>query len=301
MANNLETVTLFQAACDRQLVEGATSGWMEANAGQIKYGGGREIKIPTLATDGLGDYDRNNGYPRGKASLSYQTKEMTMDRGVEFLLDRIDVDESGFIANATAVMSTFQTEHVIPEVDAYRYSTLYKLISGAGNSDSYTPAASTILSALKSDITKVQDKCGVKSEDLIIVMPYIVADILDSNDKIQRQINVSTFRQGNIDIEVKTFNGMPIIRVPSERMYSEYTFNSGASTFGFEKTGNAKLINWIISPRTAPIAVSKTDGVKIFSPEQVQGADGWLIEYRKFHDLWVKDNQLKAMRVSVAE
>lgn len=301
MANNLETVTLFQAACDRQLIEGATSGWMEANAGQVKYSGGREIKIPKLATDGLGDYDRNEGYPRAKASVTYQTKEMIMDRGVEFLLDRIDVDESGFIANATAVMSTFQTDHVIPEVDAYRYSKLYKLISGAGNSESYNPAASTILSALKSDITKVQDECGVKSEDLIIVMPYIVADLLDNNEKIQRQINVSTFRQGNIDIEVKTFNGMPIIRVPSERMYSEYTFNSGASAFGFEKTGSAKLINWIITPSNAPIAVSKTDGVKIFSPEQVQGADGWLIEYRKFHDLWVKDSRLKAMRVSVAE
>ena len=300
MANNIETVTLFQQACDRQLIEGATSGWMEANAGQVKYSGGREIKIPTLATDGLGDYDRNKGYPRGKASLTYQTKEMTMDRGAEFLLDRIDVDESGFIANATTVMSTFQRENVIPEVDAYRYSKLYKLISDAGNSESYNPAASTILTALKSDITKVQDKCGVNSEDLLIIMSYIVADILDSNEKLQRQINVGTFRQGNIDLEVKTFNGMPIIRVPSERMYSEYKFNDGSDAFGFKKTGDAKLINWIICPRTAPIAVSKTDGVKIFSPEQVQGADGWLIEYRKFHDVWVKDNQLKAMRASVA-
>lgn len=301
MANNLETVTLFQQACDRQLIEGATSGWMEANAGQVKYSGGREIKIPTLATDGLGDYDRNKGYPRGKASLTYQTKEMTMDRGAEFLLDRIDVDESGFIANATAVMSTFQRENVIPEVDAYRYSKLYKLISDAGNSKSYSPAVSTILSTLKNDIVKVQDKYGVSAADLVIIMPYIVADLLDSSDKLNRQINVSSFRQGNIDLEVKTLNGTPIVRVPSDRMYSEYTFNSGEDNFGFTKTEGAKLINWIVCPRNAPIAVSKTDGVKIFSPEQVQGADGWLIEYRKFHDIWVKDNQLKVMRASVAE
>ena len=82
---------------------------------------------------------------------------MTQDRGIQFLLDRIDVDESGFIANASAAMSTFQSENVIPEVDAYRYSTLYKYISEAGNSKEYSPAASTILSQVKNDITAIQD------------------------------------------------------------------------------------------------------------------------------------------------
>ncbi len=298
MANNIETVTLFQAACDRQLIEGATSGWMEANAGQVKYSGGRDVKIPTLSTDGLGDYDRASGYPRGKVSVTYQTKTMTQDRGIQFLLDRIDVDESGFIANASAAMSTFQSENVIPEVDAYRYSTLYKYISEAGNSKEYSPAASTILSQVKNDITAIQDICG--SADLVIIMPYPVADILDSTDKLQRQINVGTFKQGNIDLAVRTLNGVPILRVPTARMYTEYTFNSGDGAFGFTKTEAAKRINWMICPRTAPIAVSKTDGVKIFDPETTQGADAWTIEYRKFHDIWVKAKQLAAMRASVS-
>lgn len=297
--NSIETVALFQQACDQQMIEGSTSGWMEANAGQVKYSGGRDVKIPTLSMDGLGDYDRDSGYKRGKVSLAYQTKTMSMDRGVQFLLDRVDVDESGFIANATATMSTFQSEHVIPEVDAYRYSKLYKAISDAGKSKAYSPAASTILSALKNDITAVRDICG--AADLIIIMPYNVADILDNSEKLQRQINVGNFRQGGIDLQVKTFDGNPIIRVPSVRMYSEYNFFSGEDKFGFEKTDSAKLINWIVTPRRAPIAVSKTDSIKIFDPQTTQGADAWLIEYRKFHDLWIKDKQLAAMRASVAE
>lgn len=127
MANNLETVTLFQQACDRQLIEGATSGWMEANAGQVKYSGGRDIKIPALSTTGLGNYDRNAGFPKGGVSVKYQTKAMTQDRGTSFLLDRIEVDESGFIATASSAAAIFQREHVIPEVDAYRYSSIYLL------------------------------------------------------------------------------------------------------------------------------------------------------------------------------
>ena len=121
--NNIAAAALFQKACDQQIIEGSTSGWMEANAGNVKYTGGRDIKIPTISTSGLGNYDRNSGYPTGKVSMTYQTKTMTQDRGVEFLLDRIDVDESGFVATAAATMSVFQSEHVIPEIDAYRYST----------------------------------------------------------------------------------------------------------------------------------------------------------------------------------
>lgn len=299
MANSIETAALFQKACDQQIIEGATSGWMEANAGNVKYSGGREIKIPTIATDGLGNYDRNSGYPRGKVALTYQTKTMTQDRGIEFLLDRIDVDESGFIATAAETMRVFQSENVIPEIDAYRYSTLYKLINAKGNVETYTPDKSTIISSLKADIGEVRDKCG-SNTDLVIIMSIPIAEKLSDGEEFQRYINLTAFKQGEISTEIMTLNGIPIIRVPSARMKSAYTFNSGASAFGFTAASDAKDINWIICPKSAPIAVSKTDGVKIFDPSQTQGADAWKIEYRKFHDLWVMDKALDAMRASVS-
>lgn len=49
------------------------------------------------------------------------------DRGRKFLLDKMDVDETNFVASASAVMSEFQRTKVIPEVDAYRYSRIYAL------------------------------------------------------------------------------------------------------------------------------------------------------------------------------
>ena len=299
MANSIEAAALFQKACDQQIIEGATSGWMEANAGNVKYSGGREIKIPTISTDGLGNYDRNSGYPKGKVALTYQTKTMTQDRGIEFLLDRIDVDESGFIATAAETMRVFQSENVIPEIDAYRYSTLYKLINAKGNVETYTPDKSTIISSLKADIGEVRDKCG-SNTDLVIIMSIPIAEKLSDGEEFQRYINLTAFKQGEISTEIMTLNGIPIIRVPSARFKTAYTFNSGASSFGFTAASDAKDINWIICPKSAPIAVSKTDGVKIFDPSQTQGADAWKIEYRKFHDLWVMDKALDAMRASVS-
>lgn len=300
--NSIETVALFQKACDQQMIAGATSGWMEENASRYKYTGGREIKIPTISTDGLGDYDRGAGFPKGKVALTYQTKTMDMDRGVEFLLDRIEVDESGFIATSTATMSTFQSEWVIPEVDAYRYSTLYQLANAKNYGRALTPTASNIYSELKKDITAILDDCGDNTE-LVIVMPYTVADIFERTDKLSHYLNVGDFTKGEITTKVKTFDGIPIIRVPSSRMKTAYTFKDGSETdgLGFEPTKDSKLINWIVCARTAPVAASKTDGVKIFEPKDVQGADGWLIDYRKYHGLWVDDNKLKAVRVCAAE
>ena len=296
--NTIEAAKIFQTALDQQVLEGATSGWMEENAGQVKYSGGNEVKIPKISLSGLGDYDRDSGYTQGAVTFSYETKTMTMDRGRKFLLDKMDVDETDFVASATTVMGEFQRTQVIPEVDAYRYSRIYALAKDKYGK-TYTPAASTILSTLSEDITAVQDEAG--SADLVIVMARPVYDMFCNNDKISKLINAGDFKQGELNLMIKMFNGIPIIPVPSARMKTAYTFNDGKSggqeAGGFTPTAKATQINWIICPKSAPIAVSKTDNFKIFDPEVNQTADAWLVELRKFHDLWIKDNALPCVRV----
>lgn len=85
--NTIAYATLFQQALDKQAVAKLTSGWMDANAGQVIYNGGKEVKIPKINMDGLGDYDRSKGFTDGAVTLEYETKVMTMDRGRSFMLD----------------------------------------------------------------------------------------------------------------------------------------------------------------------------------------------------------------------
>lgn len=231
--NTIEAAKIFQTALDQQVLEGATSGWMEENATQVIYNGGSEIKIPKMSLSGLGKYDRDSGYVQGAVTYAYETKTMTMDRGRKFLLDKMDVDETNFVASASAVMSEFQRTQVIPEVDAYRYSKIYSLAKD-NYGRTYTPAEGTILSTLTADITAVQDSAG--AADLVIIMPYTVADMLDTNEKINHNINTDDFKQGELNLKVKTFNGIPIIRVPSARMKTAYVFNDG-KTSGQESGG----------------------------------------------------------------
>ena len=299
--NTLAMATLFQQQLDKQMLEGATSGWMETNAGQVKYSGGREVKIPKLSMDGLANYDRDKGYTQGGVTLAYETKTMTQDRNRKFQLDRIDVDESNFIATAANVTTEFQRLNVIPEVDAYRYSKLAALAAGASHKMEYAPAATDILAKLLADISTVQDAVG-ESEPLVIMMSIPTATVLAQSDKIEKILDTTQFTQGSIQTKVRSIDGTPILRIPSARMKTAYVFNDGTTAGqaagGFAPASGAVDVNWIISPRRAPIAISKTDTMKIFDPSTNQNADAWLIEYRKFHDLWVADNQLAAVWVN---
>lgn len=113
MANTLEYSKIFQPVLDKQVVQESTTGWMEANAGQVKYNGGDEVKIPSMIMDGLGDYNRQTGYVDGDVTLTWDTHKLTQDRGRRFHLDAMEVDETNFVATAGSVMGEFQRTQVI--------------------------------------------------------------------------------------------------------------------------------------------------------------------------------------------
>ena len=405
--NTLAYATLFMQELDKQVVAGATSGWMEGNAGLVVYKGGNTVKIPKLSMDGLGNYDRGTGFAQGAATLAYETRTMTQDRGRTFMLDSMDIDETNFVASASNLMGEFQRTKVIPEIDAYRYSTIAALaIAGSRASGGYTPVAATILSMIKADIAAIQDVIG--TVPLVITLSTATLAILESSTELVRQLEVAAF-PGIIQNEVKQIDSCPIIEVPSARLKTAYILNDGrtvgqeaggfipvgpanltlqgvkytATTVG--PAGNAytvqiiqgagvsvvtagvitagalvitlgttsgsaplavtatqiaalvftgtvvivatavvgatvqavvaatnlaggagtgtasKSINWLITALNAPIAISKTDNMRIFSPDQNQLADAWKLDYRKYHDLWIKDNALPTIFANIKE
>ncbi|WP_044737054.1 hypothetical protein [Geobacillus kaustophilus] len=302
--NTLEYAKLFQQQLDLQIEQQATSGWMEANAGQVIYNGGNEIKIPDIVVQGLADYDRDNGFVRGAVTYKYQTHQLTMDRGRTFSLDAMDVDETNFGASAANVMSEFQRTKVIPEIDAYRYSKLATKAITTGNSEAYTLNESDILKKLYSHIYKLADR-GVDMSQLVITISWPAYEVLINNESIAKRIDVGQFSQGGINLSIKMLDGMPLIPVSSNRMKTAYIFydgkTSGQEVGGFVPDSTAKNIHWIVSARTAPIGISKTDVVRIFDPQTNQEANAWKIDYRKYHDLIIPDNKLATIYTAVSE
>ena len=301
--NTLEMAKIFQQSLDKQMGIEATSGWMESNAQNVKYNGGDTVRMPRISTTGMARYDRDNGFNQGAVTLTYDDYKLTQDRGRTFHLDSMDVDESNFIASAGNVMGEFQRLQVIPEVDAYRYSRIAALAKGASRTtDGFTPSETNILAQLDKEITDLQDAIG-ESEPLLILMATPIRTILNNVKNIERHLDVTQFKAGAIDTKVKTYNEIPIFSVPSLRMKTAYVFNdgktSGQEAGGFKADTGAKAINWIIISRRAPIAISKTDKVRIFAPDVNQKADAWKLDYRKFHDLWIPRNKLAGVWANI--
>lgn len=300
--NTLEYAKLFMQTLDKQMVAEAATGWMEANAGDVIYNGGDEVKVPKISMNGLGDYDRDNGFVQGSVTLGYETLKMTQDRGRTFQLDAMDVNETNFVASAGAVMGEFQRVMVAPEVDAYRCSSIASQAITKNQQSSYEASADDIVSKLLYDIAAVRDVVGSNTE-LVIMMSGLVQPILSMGKEVSKYVDSSSFNQGGINLTVKTFDTVPIIPVPSARMKTAYTFydgtTSGQEAGGFIPASEALDINWIVLPKKAPKAISKTDVIRIFDPMTNQKANAWKLDYRKYHDLWILEHSFDAIRVSI--
>lgn len=304
--NTLAAATIFMQQLDQIAVQDAVTGWMDANSGQVQYNGGKEVKIPKMTVQGLGTYDRDTGYVQGGVTLTYETREMTQDRGRKFQLDPMDINESNFIPTAAAVMAEFQRTYVIPEIDAYRISKIASETITANKAGmieyGYTPGA-----ANTSALRKIKE--GIKAIRSLYNGPLVCHAtpdfIMELELELAGKITAVTFSQGGINTSVPAVDGVPIVSTPSNRMYTTITLNDGKTSSqeagGYAKGSKAKNINFFICPRTTPIAVTKQDVMRIFDPLTNQKLNAWQIDYRRFHDLWVLDNKLDSIYLNIKD
>ncbi|MFC4805552.1 hypothetical protein [Filifactor villosus] len=302
--NTIEYSKVMMKSLDQHAVHLLTSGWMEDNAGQVIYTGGNEVKIPTMGTSGLANYDRDKGFVQGSVSLRYDTYKMTQDRGRAFLLDSMDVDESGFVATSANVIKTFQEEQVIPEIDSYRYATIAAIAKTANVEEAINLTADNALSKLREHLRAVADVVG-DDVPLVITMSSKTLALIEDSPKIGKSINLAEFKQGSLNFKVKAIDEDPIRVVPSARLKTKYDILDGTTSSqekgGLKPASDAKDINWIITPRTVPIAISKTDKLRVFTPDQYQQADAWKVDYRKYHDLWIKKQKQNQIFVCITQ
>ena len=305
MANTIATASIIQNNLDKAAQQQSLTGWMEGNASQVIYNGGAEVKIPKLSMDGLGDYSRTDGFNTGSITFEYETRTMTHDRGRSFSFDELYVDETKFALTAATVMAEFQRTKVVPEIDATRISTIAQIAMGVTGDTQveygYTPTKTTIVDKIKEGIKTIR-KAGFTS-NLVCYVTYDVQAIISQyyGDKISS----ATFAINGVDTRVPSIDGVPIIPVIDECMVTKLKFNdgktSGQEAGGFKKATDGLDINFEIVSMEAPIAVQKTDNMRIFSPEVNQKARAWAMDYRKFHDLWVPDNKQKGLYVSIKD
>lgn len=299
--NTLQYSTIFQSELDKQMEHVLLTNWMDNNSGQVIYNGGNEVKIPKMSLVGLGDYDRDEGYKKGSVTLSYETLKMTQDRGRKFTLDAMDVDETNFVATAGNVMGEFQRVYVAPEVDAYRISKAIDDVKGKlpENIMEVALTKENILEQIEVAADKIRDQgyqgeiiCHITYETLRLLKLALANTALKSD----------TLKLGEVSIDVYKLDEITFIPTPKNRMYTAITLSDGSttSTGGYTKGSTAKDVNFFMAPINAVIGVTKQDKTRVFDPDTNQEANAWSIDYRRYHDCWIKDNALPLIVANVA-
>ena len=102
---------LYQKYIDEELEECSGTQWMTANAGQVRFCGGKDVEVNTLQTTGLGTYDSTksdgSAYPSGTVTSAWTAQTLSMDRGVKFSLDRCNPEDPDFETSAENVIREF--------------------------------------------------------------------------------------------------------------------------------------------------------------------------------------------------
>ncbi len=176
---------------------------------------------------GLGNYNRDDGFVTGALTVSSESYTMAMDRNRSFQLDREDNDETGISNLVGQVMGEFVRTRVVPELDAYVLSKLATLATTKSQTVTGT-VASQIYKMITEAINKVQAVAGY-SEPLVCFVDSTVWGALMNTTEVTRQINVGEFKKGSVNTKVKYLNDVPIIPVSDDRMKTAYTFYDGVT------------------------------------------------------------------------
>lgn len=287
MAQSIALATKFQPILDEIYKTASLTARMDAKTKPVNFAGANVVQVFKTDPIGLGKYDRVSGYPAGQVVGSWETLTLATERGRSFVIDRMDDEETLGMAFGTLAGEFIRTK-VVPELDAYRFSKY----ASTASINAATPAtldANSIVAAL--DAAKLElDKDEVPSEGRILFISDTCLSYLES--KVSRFLG----NENTVDKRVMRYSGMDVVMVPQTRFYKGIKLDDGATVDagGYSKhTG--KDINFMIIHPTAVLQVVKHDALKVFTPEQNQTTDGWLIQYRIYHDAFVYANKLNGI------
>jgi hypothetical protein len=277
--------TKFQPILDEVYKAASITSDLDSMTKSLDFSAANEVSVFKIGTVGLGDYNRVTGYPAGDVTGQWEAIKLEAERGRAFVIDRMDNEETLGMAFGS-LASEFIRTNVAPEVDAYRFA---KWASAAGINTTTGAALdkSSILAALDAAIlTLDEDEVPTEGRRL-----YISATLYQAlNQAITRTLSV----ERGADRRLLTFDGMQVIPVPQARFYTAIELDAGStsSAGGFAKASSAVDVNFILMHPSAVGQATKQADLKIFSPDQNQTADAWLIQYRLYHDAWVWDNKV---------
>ncbi|WP_346697404.1 hypothetical protein [Thermophilibacter mediterraneus] len=291
MANSIAYTRNYTAVLDEVYKRAACSTCLNSPRRMARAGrNAKEIMVPKIEVTGLGDYTRNVGYKTGSITYEFETKTFNYDRGIKLLADVMDVEEAGVLDCFVAAGSELQRTQVAPEADAFTFSEIAGHAGVTPATEDFADAdADDVLASLRA-ATNAMDEAEVTTGSRILFITPTLKGVLD---------DFSLANPARSNRVLERFSR--IVEVPQTRFYSAIALNSGdADQFGYAKAAGAKDINYMVVERSAVIKFDKHVASRVFSPDELENLDSYMMKYRKYGIVELLDNKLDGVHVSCA-
>jgi len=283
MANDITCFKNYIDNLDDVYKEASKSSVLDGDSTLVQAGSNaKEIVIPKMSMDGLGDYSRNGGYVGGDVTLTNETVTCNYDRGRSFTVDSMDNAETAGVAFGKLSAEFIRTK-VAPELDAFRFA---KLSAEAGAKVSGTLSSGTDVQAALITAQNAMDEKEVPTESRILFITPTLYNAFVNLDTTKSREVLASFAQ--------------VVKVPQSRFYTTIKLNDGTTegetTGGYTPIATvgatqSKLINFLVVEKSAAIQFQKHTVSKIISPDANQTSDGWKFCYRDYGIADVYENK----------
>lgn len=325
MANSINLITKYGTkAWDKVYKAEACSSVLDGDKDLLKFQGTKVVRIAKFASTGLYNYNRANkqvsgnyagsetaggatgagyGFQQGNISLEWEEFTLDCDRGTQLRIELSDNEETDGLAVAMATKEFSRTK-VVPEVDAYVFS---KLVEYAGTVSSkaislddsvgkmgYNPNGP--IQALN-DAFEVLSDYEVDEANQVIFCSNKFFNQLRSTGEVVKVLRQTEYKE-NVKFSIGEYEGREIIAVPANRFRTLINLKGSE---GYSWDTGSKRIDFIVADKTAVAHVTKYDKIKVFGPSVVQDFDGYKINIRIYHDVFVPDNRRVGIYAHVSE
>jgi hypothetical protein len=271
------------------------------NNGRFRWINSKTIEIPSIATTGRVDADRDTvAFAQRNYSNKWVPKTLENQRKWSTLVHPRDIDETNMVATIGNITQVFNDEHKFPEMDAYCISKIYADWTSMKNPDTAeTHVADTtvlttanILSVFDSLMLKM-DNGRVPANGRILYVPFEVLYILKEAEKISRSMDI-TSGPNAIDRRVNRLDQVQVICVPSTLMKTLYDF-----TTDYAIDDDAQQISMFLVHPMAVITPVSYSFSKLDPPSAM--SEGKYVYYEEsFEDVFVLENKSNAIQFNVS-
>lgn len=290
MGNNINYAVLFENELKQKYSRELLTNKLTTE--NINYFGANTIKIPFIGLSGYKFHKRDGGFNRSAVKNENMVKTLNHDRDIEFFVDTMDIDETNQVLAATNLTNVFESEHAIPELDAYRISKIFNEYAALGHNICDKIINSKNILEIYDDFMQEMDENEVPAEGRLLFVTPEINKMLSQTEGINRIMNAVSSKS-RINRTIRMLDEVQIIVVPKSRMKTEYNFEDG-----FVALDTAKQINMLLIHPSSVIAANKHNYIKLWSPGTHTLGDGYLYQNRQYSDIFVLSTRAKGIAIN---